>query len=76
MFDPGDEANDSNKEQERWGQILCVAEQIFCNDDQAGDATPNILDLPPQAVCGCIIIAGQNDQAPQTTEGAILHGVV
>jgi hypothetical protein len=76
MFDPSDKANDSDKEQERQGQILHVAVQVFRNDNQVGDATPNILDSPPRAVCRCIIIAGQNDQAPQTIEGTILHGIV
>jgi hypothetical protein len=49
---------------------------VFRNDSQAGDATLNILDSPPRAVCGRVLVAGQNDQAPQTPGGTILHGVV
>jgi hypothetical protein len=76
MFDPGDETNDSDDEWERCGQLLRIAIQVFRNDSQAGDTTPNILDSPPRAVCSHILIAGQNDQAPQTPGGMILHGVV
>jgi hypothetical protein len=76
MFDPGDETNDSNEEQERRGQLLRIAIQVFRNDNQARDATPNILNSPPRAVRGHVLIAGQNDQAPQTLGGTILHGVV
>jgi hypothetical protein len=76
MFNPSDKANDSNKEQERCRQILHVAVQVFHNNDQAGDTTLNILDSSPQVVCGCILIMGQNDQAPQTMGGAILHSIV
>jgi hypothetical protein len=49
---------------------------VFRNDNQAGDATPNILDSPPRAVHGCILVVGQNDQALQTLGGTILHGIV
>jgi hypothetical protein len=76
MFDPGDKTNDSDEERERRGQLLRIAIQVFRNDNQAGDATPNILDSPPRAVRGRILVAGQNDQAPQTPGGTILHGVV
>jgi hypothetical protein len=76
MFDPGDKTNDSDEEQERCGQLLCVAIQVFRNDSQAGDTTPNILDSPPRAVRGHVLVAGQNDQASQTPGGTILHGVV
>jgi hypothetical protein len=76
MFDPGDETNDSDEERERCGQLLCIAIQVFRNDSQARDATPNILDSPPRAVRGRVLITGQNDQAPQTPGGMILHGVV
>jgi hypothetical protein len=76
MFDPGDETNDSDEERERRGQLLRITIQVFHNDNQAGDATPNILDSPPRAVRGRILVAGQNDQAPQTPGGTILHGVV
>jgi hypothetical protein len=76
MFDPGDETNDSDEERERCGQLLHITIQVFHNDSQAGDATPNILDSPPRAVRGRILVAGQNDQAPQTPGGIILHGVV
>jgi hypothetical protein len=76
MFDPGDETNDSDEERDRRGQLLRLAIQVFRNDNQAGDATPNILDSPPRAVRGRILVAGQNDQAPQTPGGTILHGVV
>jgi hypothetical protein len=76
MFDPGDETNNSNDKRERHGQLLCIAIQVFHNDSQAGDATPNILNSPPRAVCGRVLIAGQNNQAPQTPGGMILHGVV
>jgi hypothetical protein len=76
MFDPGDETNDSDEERERRRQLLHIAIQVFRNDSQAGDATPNILDSPPRAVCGHVLIAGQNDQAPQTPGGTILHGVI
>jgi hypothetical protein len=76
MFNPRDKANDSDEEQERWGQLLRVAIQVFHNDSQAGDITLNILDSPPRAVCGRVLIAGQNDQAPQTPGGTILHSIV
>jgi hypothetical protein len=76
MFDPGNEANDSDEEWERWEQILHIAIQVFHNDDQAGDASPNILDSPPQAVCSHVLVTGQNDQAPQIPGGTILHGIV
>jgi hypothetical protein len=76
MFDPGDETNDSDEERERRGQLLHIAIQVFHNNNQAGDATPNILDSPPRAVRGHVLVAGQNDQAPQTPGGTILHGVV
>jgi hypothetical protein len=76
MFNPSDETNDSDDERERRGQLLCIAIQVFHNDSQAGDATPNILDSPPRAVRGRVLVAGQNDQAPQTLGGTILHGVV
>jgi hypothetical protein len=76
MFDPGDETNDSDEERERCGQLLRIAIQVFRNDNQAGDATPNILNSPPRAVRGRVLVAGQNDQAPQTPGGTILHGVV
>jgi hypothetical protein len=76
MFDPGNETNDSDKEQERRGQLLHVAIQVFRNDSQARDATPNILDSPPRAVRGRVLVAGQNDQALQTPGGMILHGVM
>jgi hypothetical protein len=78
MFDPGDETNDCNKEQERRGQILCVAIQVFCNDNEVGNATPNILDLPLRAVHGHVLITGQHDQALQvsTAGQVIVHGVV
>jgi hypothetical protein len=76
MFDPGDETNNSDEERERCGQLLHIAIQVFRNDDQAGDMTPNILDPPPRAVRGRVLVAGQNDQAPQTPGGMILHGVV
>jgi hypothetical protein len=76
MFDPGDETNDSDEEQERRGQLLHIAIQVFRNDNQAGDATPNILDSPPRVVRSCVLVTGQNNQAPQTPGGTILHGVV
>jgi hypothetical protein len=76
MFDPGDETNDSDKERERRGQLLRIAIQVFRNDNQAGDVTLNILDSPPRAVRGRVLVAGQNNQAPQTPGGMILHGVV
>jgi hypothetical protein len=76
MFDPGDETSDSDNERERRGQLLHITIQVFRNDSQAGDATPNILDSPPRAVHGHILVAGQNDQAPQTPGGTILHGVM
>jgi hypothetical protein len=76
MFDPGDETNDSDNERERCGQLLCIAIQVFRNDNQARDATPNILDSPPRAVRSHVLVAGQNDQAPQTPGGMILHGVI
>jgi hypothetical protein len=76
MFDPGDETNNSNEERERRRQLLCIAIQVFHNDNQAGNVTLNILDSPPRAVRGRVLIAGQNDQAPQTPGGMILHGVV
>jgi hypothetical protein len=76
MFDPGDEANNSNDERERCGQLLRIAIQVFRNDNQAGDTTPNILDSPPRAVCGRVLVTGQNDQAPQTPGGTILHRVM
>jgi hypothetical protein len=76
MFDPGDKTNDSDEERERCGQLLHIAIQVFRNDNQAGDMTPNILNSPPKAVRGRVLIAGQNDQAPQTPGGTILHGVV
>jgi hypothetical protein len=76
MFDPGDETNDSDEERERCGQLLHIAIQVFRNDNQAGDATPNILNSPPRAVRGRVLVAGQNDQALQTPGGTILHGVV
>jgi hypothetical protein len=76
MFNPRDETNDSEEERERWGQLLCIAIQVFCNNSQAGDATPNILNSPPRAVRGRVLVAGQNDQAPQTPGGTILHGII
>jgi hypothetical protein len=76
MFDLSDKANDSNEECKRWGQLLHVAIQVFRNDSQAGDATPNILNSPPRAVRGRVLIAGQNDQALQTPRGTILHGIM
>jgi hypothetical protein len=76
MFDPRDKMNDSNEERERCGQLLHITIQVFHNDNQAGDATPNILDSPPRAVRSCVFVAGQNNQAPQTPGGMILHGVV
>jgi hypothetical protein len=76
MFNPRDETNDSDEERERHGQLLRIAIQVFRNDNQAGDTTPNILDSPPRAVHGRVLVAGQNDQAPQTPRGMILHGVV
>jgi hypothetical protein len=76
MFDPGNKTNDSDEEQERCRQLLHIAIQVFRNDSQAGDVTPNILDSPPRAVRDRVLIAGQNDQAPQTPGGMILHGVV
>jgi hypothetical protein len=76
MFDPSDETNNSDEEQERRGQILCVAVQVFHNDDEVGDATPNILDSPPRAVHGHILVMGQHDQALQTTRQTILHSIV
>jgi hypothetical protein len=76
MFDPSDEANDSNKEWEKRGQILCVTVRVFCNDDEAGNATPNILDSPPRAVHGHVLIAGQHNQTPQIRERTIIHSVM
>jgi hypothetical protein len=61
MFDPGNEANDSDEEWERRGQILRVMVQVFHNDNKAGDATLNILNSPPRAVRGHVLVAGQND---------------
>jgi hypothetical protein len=75
MFDPGNEANDSDEEWERRGQILHVAVQVFCNNNEVGDAIPNILNLPPRVVRGHILVAGQHDQAP-TTGQTIVHSVV
>jgi hypothetical protein len=76
MFNPGDETNDSNKEWERRGQLLHMAVQVFHNDDEAGDATPNILDSPPRAVHSCITVAGQHNQAPQTIGQTIVHSIM
>jgi hypothetical protein len=76
MFDPGDETNNSDEERDRCGQLLRLVIQVFRNDSQARDATPNILDSPPRAVRGRILVVGQNDQAPQTPGGTILHGVI
>jgi hypothetical protein len=52
--------------------------QIFCNDDQAGDASLNILDSLPRAVRGHILIAGQHDDALQvfTAGQPIIHGII
>jgi hypothetical protein len=66
MFDPGDEANDSDEERERWGQILRVAMQVFHNNNEAGDATPNILNSSPRAVHSHVLTAGQT----------IIHGIM
>jgi hypothetical protein len=49
---------------------------VFHNDSQARDATPNILDSPPRAVHGHILVTGQNNQAPQTPGGTILHSIM
>jgi hypothetical protein len=76
MFDPRDEANNSDKERERQGQLLHITIQVFHNDNQAGDTTPNILNSPPRAVHGHVLVTGQNNQAPQTPGGTILHGIV
>jgi hypothetical protein len=58
MFNPDDEANDSDEEWERRGQILHITVQVFHNDDEVGDASPNILDSPLRAVCGQVLVAG------------------
>jgi hypothetical protein len=78
MFHFDDVGNDSHEECERRGQVLCVAVQVFHNDTKAKDASLNILDLLPRAVYGCILIAGQHNQAPQTfaTGQIIVHGVI
>jgi hypothetical protein len=78
MFQSDNVGNDSDEECKRRGQILCHTVQIFYNNGQAGDASPNILDLLPRAVQGHILIAGQHDEAPQafTVEQAIIHGII
>jgi hypothetical protein len=76
MFDPSDETNNSDEEQERREQILCIAVQVFHNDNEVGDTILNILDFPPKAVYGHILVMGQHDQALQTTGQTILHSVV
>jgi hypothetical protein len=76
MFDPSDKANDSDEEWKRRGQILRVVVQVFHNDNEAGNVTPNILDSPARAVCGHVLITGQHDQALQTTGQTIIHGVI
>jgi hypothetical protein len=78
MFQLDFMGNDSNKEHKRREQILCHTVQIFRNNDQVGDAFPNILDSPPRAVQGHILIMGQHDETPQvfTVGQAIIHGVI
>jgi hypothetical protein len=77
MFQLDKVRNDSNEEHKRMGQILHHMVQIFCNDNQAGDASLNILDSPPRAIHGHILIAGQHDAAPQvfTAEQVIIHSM-
>jgi hypothetical protein len=52
--------------------------QVFRNDDEAGDTFLNILNSPPRAVHGHVLITGQHEQAPQvfTAGQVIIHGVV
>jgi hypothetical protein len=50
--------------------------QVFYNNNEAGDTTSNILDSLPRVVHSCVLITGQNDQAPQTTGQTILHSVM
>jgi hypothetical protein len=61
LFQSNNTGNDSDKEWEQRDRIMRDMIQIFHNDDQAGDTSPNILDLPPRAVQGRIIVSEQHD---------------
>jgi hypothetical protein len=78
MFHSDDMRNNSHKECKRKGQVLHITVQVFHNNTKAGDASPNILDLLPRAVYGCVLITGQHNQAPQTFAigQIIVHGIV
>jgi hypothetical protein len=78
MFHSDDKGNNSDKECKRRGQVLRIAIQVFRNDNEAGDASPNILDSPLRAVHGHVLITGQHDQAPQVFSAGqvIVHSIV
>jgi hypothetical protein len=77
LFQSDNMGNNSDKENKQRGCILHNTIQIFCTNNQAGDTSLNILDSPPQAVQGCIIILGQHDNPQVFTAGQpIIHSII